>query len=490
MQIVIISLDRELYAMGVRILSACLREAGHDTRCVFMATGHESVIRDKSLPRYSEKVLDELTTLCSDADLIGLSLMTHELRDAIQVTEHLKKRLIQAPIIWGGIHPTTAPDLSLQYADMVCVGEGEDTLVELADRMSKGEDYSDVANLAFAGEQGIVQNPVRPLVHDLNRLPLPDYSGHEHYIAQPDHIEPLNAQVMLNFKGPRFESRDGRIGYPLITSRGCFFACTYCCNDIYNQLYPGQKRLRWRSNEHVMRELAMIRELVAPLFAVYIVDDDFTARSRRDLEQFVEVYKQEIGLPFSCQVSPITVSKEKLDILFDAGCLKITMGVETASERVAGIYNRTRHHAHTKEAIALVESYRPRMAKPPTFQFIIDNPYETLDETLATLKLALSLSRPWDNPIYSLMLFPGTSLYHSAKADGLLTDEFVQIYDRMWHQQSRPLFQFWIRLYRANLLPSLLGFLLIPWVARLLTHPIADKLWRTPFLRWLWQKKA
>jgi len=446
--------------------------------------------RGKPQPRYSVELLDHLTELCADADLVGLSLMTHEFRDAVQVTEHLKNRGVQAPIIWGGIHPTTMPDLSLQYADIVCVGEGEEALVELVDRMARGLGYEDVANLAFARGDGIVRNPVRPLVHDLDRLPLPDYGGHEHYVAREDHLEPLTAEGIRSFRGPRFRSRDGRIGYPLITSRGCLFACTYCCNDIYSQLYPNQHRLRWRSNEHVIREIEMINETVAPLFALYIVDDDFTARSYRDLEQFCETYKEKVGLPFSCQVSPITVSRKKLDALFDAGCLKITMGVETASERVAGIYNRQRHHAHVKEAIELVESYRPRMARPPTYQFIIDNPYETFEETLETLGLALSLSRPWDNPIYSLMLFPGTSLYHAAKADGLLVDEYVQIYDRTWNQQSRPLFQFWIRLYRANLFPNLLRILLVPWIARLLTHPVVERLWRTPALRWLWQKKG
>jgi hypothetical protein len=129
------------------------------------------------------------------------------------------------------------------------------------------------------------------------------------------------------------------------------------------------------------------------------------------------------------------------------------------------------------------------MLLPPTYQFIIDNPYETLDETLDTLQLAASLPRPWHNPVYSLMLFPGTPLYERAMQDGLITDKYSQIYGRNWLDQSKPFFQFWVRLYKANIPPILLRILLWSWIARLLTSNFADTLWKKRLFRWLWKTR-
>jgi hypothetical protein len=126
------------------------------------------------------------------------------------------------------------------------------------------------------------------------------------------------------------------------------------------------------------------------------------------------------------------------------------------------------------------------MNPPPTYQFIIDNPYETVDEMLETLRLAVSFPRPWYNPIYSLMLFPGVPLYYTAIKDGILTDKHAQIYTRNWRSQSKPFMQFWIRLYHANIPPFILKALLIPWIARFMSSDFASSIWKTRFFRWLW----
>jgi len=81
--------------------------------------------------------------------------------------------------------------------------------------------------------------------------------------------------------------------------------------------------------------------------------------------------------------------------LFNTGCIKVTVDIEMGNERIAEMNERGRFQKAVPHVISLIESYRPRMLLPPTYQFIIDNPYETLDETLETLQLAASLPRPW-----------------------------------------------------------------------------------------------
>jgi anaerobic magnesium-protoporphyrin IX monomethyl ester cyclase len=468
-------------------LSSCLRQAGHDVQCAFLPPKRDEKSRKhKFQATYSVELLDELAELCADSQLVGLSLMTNQFLAAVAVTAHLRKRLSSIPIVWGGVQPTVEPEECLEYADIVCLGEGEGALVDLANRMAQGGHYLDIDNMWFKTEDGIVRNSMRPLEQYLDTIPLPDYSCDNHFAAIQNHIEPLTRNRLAAFVGERFKPEEGSIRYPIMSSRGCTFACTYCCNSVYGGLYSQQKWLRWRSPENAISELKMLQKEIGPLDFVYIVDDNFAAQPLRRLKAFCEQYQREIGSPFSCQVSPLTVSEEKLEVLLGAGCAKVTMGVETASERVAALYGRQKFHKVLPAAIALLEKYRPRMSQSPTYQFIIDNPYETLDETVETLRLATSVSRPWHNPIYSLMFFPGTPLYERALQDGVITDKHAQIYSRNWLAQSQPFFQFWIRLYKANITPLLLRALLARGSVRLLTGELANKVWRSWLFRWLW----
>ncbi|MBW2741353.1 MAG: radical SAM protein [Deltaproteobacteria bacterium] len=191
----------------------------------------------------------------------------------------------------------------------------------------------------FKTRNGIIRNSVRPLVQNLDRIPLPDYSCINHFISSRDGIEDLTTDKLIKFEGERFSAQKTGISYSLLTSRGCPFSCTYCCNSVYENLYPKQRRLRWRSIDNVISELQMIQNEVASLSFVHIVDDNFTSQSTSDLEIFCERYRTEIAIPFSCQVSPLTVSEDKIETLLNAGgCAKVTMGVETSNERISKLY--------------------------------------------------------------------------------------------------------------------------------------------------------
>jgi len=489
-KITLVSLEPEIYSYGLRILSSCLREKGHDTRVIFMLPDKQRSHGDKFKTKYDQEAVRNLLELCSDSGLIGISLMSNQFMQAIQITELLKTIGIPAPIVWGGVQPTVEPEECLEFADIVCLGEGEEALVELANRMECREPYLDTRNMWFKTKESIVRNPLRPLIQDLDVIPFPDYSFKDHFIIQGRDVKKLTVEMFLSFQGERFRGDGRSIPYMFMTSRGCPSSCTYCGNSAYKRLYPGQNLLRWRSDNNIIEELRMIQREVARISYLYMVDDNFTARSEDKLRAFCETYKKVIVVPFFAQVSPLTISDEKMEILFDAGCAHITMGVETASARVARIYNRSKEHKVLPAAIALVEKYRSRMNPPPTYQFIIDNPYETLDEMLETLRLAVSFPRPWYNPIYSLMLFPGVPLYRKALRDGIITDKYAQIYTRNWHSQSRPFFQFWIMLYHANFPPFLLRMLLAPWIAKLMSSNLFDAVWKMRTFRWLWEKSA
>ena len=490
MKISLISLDRELLCFGIRILSASLKKAGHDVRLIFLIPNPEVASKNKYRTLYSKDLLDRLGLICRDSDLIGISLMSNQFIQAIDVTKGLKSRGISSPVLWGGIQPTIEPEECLAYADGVCLGEGEGAIVEFADKMEKKDAYWNTMNIWWKTSDGIVRNPVRPLIQDLDSVPFPDYSFDNHFVGQGDDIIALKKKGFVAFQGERFKSGDGKIVYMLMTSRGCPYNCTYCANSVYKKMYARQKMVRWRSAENVIAEIKMVQQQIAPVSYVFMVDDNFTARPEKTLLTFCEKYKKELAIPFFAQVSPLTIDDKKMKILFDNGCAHITMGVETAVGRVAEIYNRSKAHRAMKKAISAVENYRHLQTPPPTYQFIIDNPYETIDEMRQTLRMACSFPRPWHNPIYSLMMFPGTPIYHKAVADGIMTDKYSQIYGRNWRSQSNPYFQIWIKLYHANVHPFILRAMLIRWVVMLFTSRLSNLFLRFKPVRMLWENPS
>ena len=490
MKISLFSLDQEIHSAGIRILSSCLKLKGFDVQVIFLPPQKDPRDPDSKFNyTYSEKILRDLIPLCRDSKLIGISLMTNQFIPAVNLTQFLKTEIPEIPVIWGGIEPTVEPEECLVYADMVCLGEAEEALPELALNIKAEKGYANIKNIWYKEKELVQRSPIRPLLQDLNSLPLPDYSFENHYISSENGITHLTPDNFLDYQGRRFKSKSGEIDYPVISSRGCPFACSYCCNDVYSRLYPGQKRLRWRSTDHILAEIKMIEQSIAPIRTVFFVDDNFTARPLSKLKSFCQQYKDEIGVPFMCQVSPLTINEERIQVLLDAGCNNITMGVETANDQIAAMYNRSHMHKANERAIQLIEKYRGRLQRPPTYQFIINNPYESIEQILETLNFTLKLPRPWDNPIYSLMLFPGTQIYEKALKDGLIKDKYAQIYARDWHDHDRPYFQIWIRLYKAQFPVWILKILLFPPWVRFMTNKISTGILNLQILRKIWVKK-
>ena len=119
MIITLISPIPDITNFGLKTISAYLREAGHQTRLIFLP----DPFGDNFVPEilwYNDRVLYRLIHLCADSDLIGLNVMTNYFESTIQITQKIKSKL-NKKIIRGGIHPTVCPEERLKYADIVCI---------------------------------------------------------------------------------------------------------------------------------------------------------------------------------------------------------------------------------------------------------------------------------------------------------------------------------------------------------------------------------
>src|SRR4030042_1731490 len=191
-------------------------------------------------------------------DIIGISVRTVLFQIASQITKAIKQES-GALVVWGGVHPTIRPCQCLESADIVCVGEGEGPIVDLATRFSKGEGIDDIKNLCFKKNGAIIRNEIRPLVENLDSMPFPDYSSEDKYFLENGKVVPHRAHTNM-----------------IMTSRGCPFSCSFCCNSALRKIYDGKGRyVRRRSVDNVIDELIQAKK-TRNLKNVSFQDDVFT----------------------------------------------------------------------------------------------------------------------------------------------------------------------------------------------------------------------
>lgn len=404
MKIVLISLFPTFRVIGIRTLSAVLKKAGYDVKIIYFPKEFSE--------RYSDKELDKLIELLRDADLVGISLMTNFFHNAVQITEKIHQEL-DVPVIWGGIHPTVCPEECMNHADIICIGEGEEALVELVGKMERGEDYHNVRNMWFKKNGKLLKNELRPLIEDIDTIPFPDYDFDTHFLLKDGCVQNLDDKRLLELL---------QYVYEVYSTRGCPFGCSYCCNNKYNKMYPKQKPTRVRSVDNVIEELMILKSKLSFIPDVCFNDDAFFIRSEEDIINLASKYKEKIGLPFSVYgAHPLTLTKEKLAPLVDAGMTFIRMGIQTGSENTKKLF--LRHHSDKKiiGAATAINSFKGKLPNPPLYDIILDNPWETDKEIIETLKLLTKIPTPFTLTFYSLTFYPGTALYEKALEEGIIS---------------------------------------------------------------------
>ncbi|MDD5090653.1 MAG: cobalamin-dependent protein, partial [Candidatus Wallbacteria bacterium] len=156
--------------LGVEYLSAVLKRAGHSTALVyspklFNDTMLEADFLASAFARTGSIVHRILAT---KPDLLAFSVVTDDFVWAREIAQRVKKKRPELPVIFGGIHPTSVPELVMECpeVDYACVGEGEEAIVELADALEHGSDPSGIQNIWGRKDCQVFSNPVRPLIQD------------------------------------------------------------------------------------------------------------------------------------------------------------------------------------------------------------------------------------------------------------------------------------------------------------------------------------
>lgn len=487
MKILLISPYSDIASIGLRIISAVVKQAGHDVAMAFLPhTPQEENRLSDAEHDYPGRVAEPLADLGAGSDIVGITVMTNYLLRARKLTDIVRRN--GSPfVVWGGIHPTIRPGECLASADAVILGEGEAAFCDLVESLAANQPLSEIPNIAVMETGTLVQNTPRPLEQDLDRLPFPDYGPDNHYIWDRDAggLVPMTMALLEKHLalGP-ISTIQNTVTYQTLATRGCPHRCAYCCNDVLQELYAGQKHLRRRSDENVLSELQQAREKYPFISGIGFSDDSFFVATDAGIARFAEAYRQEINLPFFCLGSPLTITRGKLEALLDAGMYGLQMGVQTGSRRIQDIYRRNISNAQVLKAVRLLNEYRDRMV-PPSYDFIIDSPWESSQDLIETLQLIRQFPRPYRLQLFSLVIFPETHLYHRARDEGLLDADGEPKLE--YHDRKATYVNIVLGAYRHNIPKFVLDFLSHPVMVRALHRDSLNRFYRLVYHagRWL-----
>ena len=393
--------------IGLSLLCACLRRAGHNVKVFDTTFFHQrdlrktyealGILKKADLETHgvfysdedSEKALLKAAQEFSP-DLIGLSAVTYSFHSGIRLIKKLRREGIKTPVIVGGTHASVAPEevIGNEYVDMVCVGEGEDAMVELCSLLEGGHEPIRVRNIWYKDKNGhIYRNPVRSLVN-LDTLPPPEWS----YFSD------------MHFPKP-FVGKIYRTGHIEI-SRGCPYRCTYCVNAYLQDLYGGKGRYhREKSIETIIRQLSFLKKKYK-LEMIRFWDETFLFMDDERLAELSDIYKKEINLPFMVSTRPETISGKNVKLLKEMGVVAISIGIESGSERIRKeILNRKVSNKKIIEAFRTVKEAGIRV----TAFNMVGIPTETRADIFKTVYLNRKV-RPDTSTANFLYPYPGTAI--------------------------------------------------------------------------------
>lgn len=343
--------NRNKFNIGIASLSGYLKKEGFNTSLIHISSDiNEDYLRSK-IERHNPDLLA----------FSYISLTFDQIKKFVGWTSDLP-----IPKIHGGMHPTMSPEetISVDGIDVICLGEGEETLRDYCHALENGGSIHDIPNLWIKQANGSIRkNPVRPLIENLDSLPPLDYEIFD-YPALSDAIELGQLTVQA--------------------SRGCHFKCTYCGNNYLYKMYPNKNRyLRSFSVDWVIDEIEGGLKKYPFLTNVRFVDDTLT-NDPNWFEEFTHKYKHRINLPFSGNDRPENLTQDIVKMLKEAGCFSLDVGIENGDN----MFRRKIMKRFMRDEQIIGAFHKLRQADIKTNAFnIFGMVDETKEVTLETVKL-------------------------------------------------------------------------------------------------------
>ena len=390
MRVVLINM-RTSYIMsipfGITYLGAVLREHGYEVKLY-------DVYPDDDTNKIIKELLDSFIP-----DLIGISVLTTNFFSAKSFISDLKNNFPRAIFCAGGIHPTVRPRETVEVMglDFVVIGEGENTLLKVCERLKKSKDLSGLKGIAFGSGDDFYINFEIDIVSDLDSLPFParELLPVDRYLIPPGYIRSHFLNRVMS----------------ILTSRGCPAKCTFCnSSSIFHN------RVRRRSVNNVMGEITYFVHYYN-LDGIYFHDETFATDHKWAKNLCRQM--QPLGLKWGCQSRVNLVNDDILQAMKDAGCIQIDFGIESASKNMLKSLKKGTTPEQAMNALRLTKKYNIKSFA----SFMLGLPGETEEDMIENVRF---LSRIKPNFTYFNLYtpFPGTEATEIAIRDGVLPPDF------------------------------------------------------------------
>lgn len=348
------------------------------------------------------------------AEIIGITATTPLIKSAWEIAKVAKKN--GAITIIGGPHVSALPEESIRLpqVDFVCVGEGEQTMLDLVNAIkSKKGDFSGIPGLVYKKGKRIIVNKPRTFLKDLDSLPFPAY----HLFKLP----------LYTSTQPLISTRKPSVG--ILTSRGCPYGCNFCYKGTFGRIW------RPRSVENVLKEWEfLVREL--KIKEIALMDDGFNIDIDRALAICREIKKRGLVIPWRAHngIRADHAPKKLLKAMKEAGCYLIAFGVESGCQDVL---NKIGKNIELPQIVQTFKFCRSLGILSMAF-FMVGNPGETKEEIEKTIDFSVTLDS--DIAQFSIATpFPGTGIFQLIKNKGKIN---IDDWDKYSQFDQRDYFDF------------------------------------------------
>jgi len=379
--------------------------------------GIQTRIFDYEIENYDNNIL--LNRIESNSPVaVGLTAYTNTINNAHMIAGDIKREFPELPLIIGGPHSTAIPYETLEefpFFDIVVIGEGEETLLYLLKSFLANSPIQNIKGIAYRKKDRIIIGHKRELISDIDTIPFP------------------KREMIITDRNDRHFSRgilmSNKYIASMYTSRGCAFDCIFCA---VNRSYSGDiKRIRFRSVENVNEEIVLCAKKYGYRHICF-QDDSFTLNKTR-LYPIADKLK-ELCLTWNCDVRSNAIDRDTLVYMKKCGCVKVSIGVESGSQKVLDLIQKKITVEQVKNAFRLCHEVGIKI-KEGTF-IIGSHP----DETIEDIEKTMALIREIKPDFVSLSIgvpFPGTELRLIMQERNLIESNDWQKYSLsdipVWH---------------------------------------------------------
>ncbi len=379
---------------------------------VLLEEGHEVEVLDINALRLSKEEVEK-TINSIKFDVAGIGGIVTIYKYVKWLVMVLRKGHPDKKIIVGGSVGTSIASLMLEKnpVDIVCMGEGEETVKELVKTLEEGGDLSKVRGICYKdGKGGVHRTPVREPISDLDKLPLPawDLFPMDIYVKNPVGAPNRN-------KWSDGCADDSTLSMNVNGTRGCPYQCIYCYHDFMGVKY------RTRSPENIIMELGVLYKKYGVTY-FHFTDDEFVLKKDFIFEfcRKIKALSGNCGVTFTwgCAGRVNLMDEKLLAAMADAGCVSIGYGIESGSQKMLDFMKKQVTVEEAKRAVRLTQKHLGWA----DCSFMIGYPGESRDTLQATVDFCRELDLT-PEVIFFMTPYPGTELYEIALRQGKIKDE-------------------------------------------------------------------